>query len=143
MPGEPLGLRPSAQICFSNSNAASPSIELPARTRGSPRPASPALPLRSNTARYVTTPRTTTIAVPKNTVCVIGPKGRVHVFTPEAKHVTSVNMQRSAIERRRQQGRWRMAEPEERGEFRIQVKRLVASGEDRTHDGDDAPPQPE
>ena len=28
-------------------------------------------------------------------------------------------------------GRWRLAEPDERGEFRIQLKRLVASGEDK------------
>jgi hypothetical protein len=40
-------------------------------------------------------------------------------------------MQRPAVERRRQQGRWRLAEPEERGEFRIRVKQLVASGKDQ------------
>ncbi|MEY3162601.1 MAG: hypothetical protein RIT25_2595 [Planctomycetota bacterium] len=67
----------------------------------------------------------------KSTVVVLGPKGRVHVFTPQAKHVTSVMMQGSAIERRRHMGRWRLAEPDERGEFRIQLKRLVASGEDK------------
>ncbi|MGE3174476.1 MAG: hypothetical protein AB7O97_17735 [Planctomycetota bacterium] len=67
----------------------------------------------------------------KATIVVVGPKGRVHVFTPQARHVTSVMMQGSAIERRRQQSRWRMADPEERGEFRIQLKRLVAAGEDK------------
>lgn len=77
--------------------------------------------------------------VDQSTICVLGPKGRVHVFTPEARHVTSVVMQRSAIDRRRQQGRWRLAEPEERGEFRIQIKRLVASGEDRPRADDDGP----
>lgn len=70
--------------------------------------------------------------VDQSTVVVLGPKGRVHVFTPHGKHVTSVVMQRQAVERRKQQGRWRLAEPEERGEFRIHVKRLVASGEDQT-----------
>jgi hypothetical protein len=68
--------------------------------------------------------------IDQSTVVVLGPKGRVHVFSPQAKHVTSVSMQRPAIERRRQQGRWRLAEPEERGEFRIQIKMLIASGKD-------------
>ncbi len=71
----------------------------------------------------------------KATVVVLGPKGRVHIFTPQARHVTSVMMQGSAIDRRRQQSRWRAAEPEERGEFRIQLKRLVAAGEDKPVDG--------
>lgn len=67
--------------------------------------------------------------IDQSTVVVLGPKGRVHVFSPAAKHVTSVVMQRAAVERRRQQGRWRPAEPEERGEFRIQIKQLIASGD--------------
>ncbi|GAB4139588.1 MAG: hypothetical protein Fur0037_05960 [Planctomycetota bacterium] len=67
----------------------------------------------------------------KNTIVVLGPKGRVHVFTPDARHVTSVVMQGSAIQNRRHQGRWRPAAPEERGEFRIRYRRLVAAGEDR------------
>jgi hypothetical protein len=66
----------------------------------------------------------------QNTVVVLGGKGRVHVFTPAGKHVTSVTMQGTAIERRRHMGRWRLAEPEERGEFRIHIKRLVAAGQD-------------
>ncbi len=79
----------------------------------------------------------------QNTIVVLGGKGRVHVFTPQGKHVTSVMMQGHAIERRQHMGRWRLAEPEERGEFRIQIKRLVASGDTATH-GDDAvaPAQP-
>jgi hypothetical protein len=70
----------------------------------------------------------------QNTVVVLGGKGRVHVFTPQGKHVTSVMMQGSAIDRRRHMGRWRLAEPEERGEFRIQIKRLIASGQDKTQE---------
>ncbi|MCC7063403.1 MAG: hypothetical protein IT456_11400, partial [Planctomycetes bacterium] len=57
-----------------------------------------------------------------------------HVFTQQAKHITSVMMQGSAIERRRHMGRWRLAEPEERGEFRIHCKRLIASGQDATEE---------
>src|SRR5690606_30784170 len=69
--------------------------------------------------------------IDQSTIVVLGAKGRVHVFTQQAKHVTSVVMQRPAVERRRQQGRWRLAEPEERGEFRIQIKQLIASGDDQ------------
>jgi hypothetical protein len=70
----------------------------------------------------------------QNTVVVLGGKGRVHVFTPQGKHVTSVMMQGHAIDRRRHMGRWRLAEPEERGEFRIHIKRLVAAGENTTRE---------
>jgi hypothetical protein len=77
----------------------------------------------------------------KSTIVVLGPKGRVHVFTPQARHVTSVVMPGSAIERRRHQGRWRPAEPEERGEFRIHLKRLVAAGDDKP--AEEAPVQPQ
>ena len=70
--------------------------------------------------------------VDQGTIVVVAPKGRVHVFSPDGKHVTSVVMQGDAIGRRRNMGRWRLAEPEERGEFRIHVRRLVAAGEDQT-----------
>jgi hypothetical protein len=58
----------------------------------------------------------------EGTVVVLGPKGRVHVFTPDARHVTSLVMQGAAIGKRRQAHRWRAAEPSERGEFRIQLR---------------------
>jgi len=70
----------------------------------------------------------------QNTVVVLGGKGRVHVFSPHGKHITSVTMTGSAVERRRQLGRWRLAEPEERGEFRIHIKRLIAAGQDQPAD---------
>lgn len=78
----------------------------------------------------------------QNTVVVLGGKGRVHVFTQQGKHVTSVVMQGAAIDRRRHMGRWRLAEPEERGEFRIQIKRLVASGQNTTQEEQPAAPAP-
>ena len=61
----------------------------------------------------------------EGTVVVLGPQGRVHVFSPQGKHVTSFVMNGGDVARRRQQGRWRSAEPSERGEFRIQLKRRV------------------
>jgi hypothetical protein len=61
----------------------------------------------------------------EGTIVVLGRGGRVHVFARDGKHVTSVMMNGSAIGRRRQQGRWRPAEPEERGEFRLRLKRAL------------------
>jgi hypothetical protein len=72
----------------------------------------------------------------QGTVVVIGPKHRVHVFTPEAKHVTSVVMTNANVMKRVQQGRWRRADPEERGEFRLQLRARVPGGEAQ------APPEP-
>lgn len=71
----------------------------------------------------------------EGTIVVLGPRSRVHVFTDRAKHVTSVMMQGNAIGKRRQQGRWRPAEPGERGEFRIQLRKQMALAE--------APPAPQ
>ncbi len=70
----------------------------------------------------------------KSTIVVLGQKGRVHIFTPQARHVTSVMMQGAAIDRRRHQGRWRLAEPDERGEFRVNLRGLIAKGEDKPND---------
>jgi hypothetical protein len=79
----------------------------------------------------------------QNTIVVLGGKGRVHVFTPQGRHVTSVTMPGQAIDRRRHQGRWRLAEPEERGEFRIHIKRLIAAGEQPASEPEPAaPPAP-
>ncbi len=66
----------------------------------------------------------------ENTAVIVGPRGRVHVFTPDAKHVTSLVMQGSNIQKRKQQHHWRPAEPEERGEFRIALRRRRGRGED-------------
>lgn len=65
----------------------------------------------------------------EGTIVVLGPRGRVHVFTPSGKHVTSVVMNGASIEKRRQQGRWRAAEPAERGEFRIRLRRVDVDAE--------------
>ena len=67
--------------------------------------------------------------IDQGTIVVLGGKGRVHIFSPEGKHVTSVVMQGSAVDRRRQLGRWRLSEPEERGEFRIRVRRAIREEE--------------
>jgi hypothetical protein len=61
------------------------------------------------------------------TIVVLGPRGRVHVFNPDGKHVTSLVMSGSTIGKRQKEGRWRRAEPEERGEFRIQMRALMGA----------------
>ena len=73
----------------------------------------------------------------QGTIVVVGPKHRVHVFSPEAKHVTSVVMTNANVLKRVQQGRWRRADPEERGEFRLQLRDRHPSGEPP------APPEPD
>ncbi len=65
----------------------------------------------------------------QGTLVVVGPKHRAHVFTPDAKHVTSVVMNTVNVQKRLQQGRWRQADPEERGEFRLQLKERFRRGE--------------
>jgi hypothetical protein len=65
---------------------------------------------------------------PQGTIVVVGPKHRVHVFTPDAKHVTSVVMNNVNVQKRVQQGRWRMADPEERGEFRMRLRAVFPAG---------------
>ena len=66
----------------------------------------------------------------QGTLVVVGPKNRVHVFAPDAKHVTSLVLTGSQVQRRLQEGRWHPAEPEDRGEFRIALRRRVGEGAD-------------
>ncbi len=65
----------------------------------------------------------------EGTIVVLGPKMRVHVFSPDAMHVTSLVMAGPAVGRRRQQGRWRDAEPQERGRFRIGLRKRLQEAE--------------
>ena len=67
--------------------------------------------------------------VQEDTLVVTGPKNRCHVFTPDARHVTSFTMTARNVQRRCQEGRWVAAEPEERGEFRIALRRRLQAGE--------------
>ncbi len=80
----------------------------------------------------------------QGTIVVVGPKHRVHVFTPEAKHVTSVSMTNANVLKRVQQGRWRRADPEERGEFRLQLRARHPASEATAGGGPapDTPPAP-
>jgi hypothetical protein len=71
----------------------------------------------------------------ENTAIVLGPRGRVHVFTPAARHVTSLVMAGPSIQKRRQSAQWRLAEPGERGEFRMALRRVVRRAEEGPEPG--------
>ncbi|HHI79021.1 MAG TPA: hypothetical protein ENK02_03505 [Planctomycetes bacterium] len=54
----------------------------------------------------------------EGSVVVIGRGRRVHVFSPDARHITSMVLNQSQVKERVKSGRWRPAGPEERGSFR-------------------------
>ncbi|MEZ6195942.1 MAG: hypothetical protein R3F20_09455 [Planctomycetota bacterium] len=47
----------------------------------------------------------------EKTVVVLGPRGRVHVFSDEGLHVTSLHLDRRALDRRIEKRRWQAVEP--------------------------------
>lgn len=54
----------------------------------------------------------------EGTIIVLGANNRVHVFTRDARHVTSFHMGGDMVQRRIRRRRWRGADPAERGAFR-------------------------
>ena len=54
----------------------------------------------------------------EGTIIVLGSRNRVHVFTRDARHVTSFHMAADMVQRRLHRRRWRDADPAERGAFR-------------------------
>lgn len=65
----------------------------------------------------------------QGTIVIAGPKNRIHVFSPEAKHVTSFVMNGHNLQMRKRDGRWLPSEPEDRGEFRIALRSRLESGD--------------
>jgi hypothetical protein len=57
----------------------------------------------------------------RNTLVVLGERGRAHVFSPEGRLVTSVRYNPAAIARRREQGAWRPATPAEVAALRARL----------------------
>jgi hypothetical protein len=70
----------------------------------------------------------------QGTIVVVGPKNRVHVFGTDGRHVTSFVMTGGQVQKRRSEGRWHPAEPEERGEFRLALRRRLKAGEASAED---------
>lgn len=58
----------------------------------------------------------------RETLVVLGAKGRAHLFSPGGKHVTSIRFEPGAIERRRDRRRWRPASPDEIEALRAAVR---------------------
>ncbi len=54
----------------------------------------------------------------RNTVVVLGPRGRTHVFTWDGRHVTSLVLTPAEVERRFGQARWRPLDPEKVARWR-------------------------
>jgi len=58
-------------------------------------------------------PETTLVDQHEGTLVVLGKRGRVHVFSPDGRHVTSLSLEPDAVDRRIRRERWRPATPEE------------------------------
>jgi hypothetical protein len=54
----------------------------------------------------------------RGTLIVVGPRGRVHAFTPGGRHVTTLTLEGEALSRRLRQERWRPARRDEIETFR-------------------------
>jgi hypothetical protein len=66
----------------------------------------------------------------KQTLVVLGPKHRVHVFTKQGKHVTSLELLPAEVERRVDLRRWRFLERAECERFRESLRRTLETRED-------------
>ena len=58
----------------------------------------------------------------QETVVVIGPKSRAHIFSEDGRHVTSMRLGVGELERKRGQRRWKLLEPDIAGRFRELVR---------------------
>jgi hypothetical protein len=61
--------------------------------------------------------------VEENTWVVIGPKNRVHVFNPEALHVTSVVYSGETVRQRTTRGKWLLPRPDDLAAFQESLAR--------------------
>ena len=59
----------------------------------------------------------------QETIVVIGPKSRVHIFSQDGRHVTSMRLGPGELERKTNQGRWRPLDQDRIRGFRLAVKR--------------------
>ena len=67
--------------------------------------------------------------VKKNTMIVLGGKGRVHVFSLEGRHVTSLRMELSERSRKQERGRWKPMPKDAIAEFREQLESIQSKRE--------------
>lgn len=62
--------------------------------------------------------------VQRDTLVVLGERGRAHVFNREGRHVTSIRYTQVALDKRRARGLWRPARPDEIASLLTAVKTL-------------------
>jgi hypothetical protein len=77
----------------------------------------------------------------EGSVVVIGRGKRVHVFSPDARHITSMVLNQSQVKERVKTGRWRPAQPEERGSFREALAKHESNSENGAVPVKAPPPQ--
>jgi hypothetical protein len=64
----------------------------------------------------------------ERTMVVLGPKARAHVFTPQGRHVTSMQLEPGEVERKTLKGRWRPVGREQTEQFRDAVRSQERQG---------------
>jgi hypothetical protein len=65
----------------------------------------------------------------RETLVVVGDRGRAHVFNPSGRLVTSIRYSPAAIEKRRQRGLWKAATRDQIGALKKQVT-LIQEGDE-------------
>ena len=59
----------------------------------------------------------------RNTVVVVGPRSRVHVFSPKGRHITSLVLEAEAVKGRMRRKRWTRMTDKALGQFRASLNR--------------------
>ena len=65
----------------------------------------------------------------RETLIVLGDRGRAHVFNPSGRLVTSIRYSPAAIDKRRKRGLWKAATRDQIGALKKQVT-LIQEGDD-------------
>jgi hypothetical protein len=78
----------------------------------------------------------------KDTIIVLGPKHRVHVFSTGGRHVTSLELMPAEVERRIELKRWRFVERIGSELFKETLKKTLARGETPDERAASTPPPP-
>ncbi len=73
-------------------------------------------------------PETTLVDQHEGTLVVLGKRGRVHVFSPEGRHVTSLSLEPDAVDRRIRRERWRPATLEEAEALQASLRETSGEG---------------
>ncbi|MEW6442461.1 MAG: hypothetical protein AB1640_16100 [bacterium] len=74
----------------------------------------------------------------RSTIVVLGPRNRVHVFSPEGRHVTTLVLESEEVRSRMRRGRWQPLAGEGLVRFRA---RACAAGESASENGPPAKPK--